>query len=177
MSDDFSDKPVESQQKQTSSEHDGTLEKPCTSQLQEECESENKNSENNQRKRSKHNCPYPECKSSVVHLPWHMRKSHEWNPKKSRSVLNLFGLRKLKNKDVRKTKRTYKSVMCPIVDCQAVVKHLHNHLMGVHKMKTGSKTYKKCLKNATRHDVEPIFSSNSASSTELSDASSSSSVP
>ena len=149
MNDDFSHNTGERQQKQASREdekdHESSEHQCTSSQLTERCESENKNSDRNKRKRSKHKCPYPQCKSSVIHLPRHMRKSHGWSPEKSQSVLNTFGLRKLKNKKVRKTKRTYKSVVCPISKCQAVIKRIHNHLTTVHKIKSGTNIYKKCL--------------------------------
>ena len=131
--------------------------------------------ENKRKRRCKHKCPYPNCQSSVVHLPRHMRVCHKWSPRKSRSVLNSFNLRKEKSKDSRKTKRSYKSVLCPVSGCNSVVKRIHNHLTSVHKMKTKSKSYKKNLTLAIPHNIDPVSSSESFDSNELSDSSVSSS--
>ncbi len=125
--------------------------------------------------RPKHKCPFPHCQSSVIHLPRYMRICHKWSPRKSRSVLNSFSLRKEKSKDIRKTKRSYKSVICPVSECNSVVKRIHNHLTSVHKMKTNSKTYKKCLALAVPHNVDPVSSSESSELNQLSDSSVSSS--
>ena len=147
---------------------------PCTSSKNQEpqvSESIENLDMNKRKRRSKHECPFPDCRSSVVHLPRHMRVCHKWSPRKSRSVLNSFNLRKQKSKDVRKTKRSYKSVLCPVSDCNSVVKRIHNHLTTVHKMKTNSKTYKEHLTLAIPHNVDPLSSSESSESNELSDSS------
>ena len=52
-------------------------------------------------------------------------------------------------------------MMCPVHECQAVVKQLHNHLTDFHKMKRGSVTYKNCLASVVRHEVLLISSSES----------------
>ena len=108
-----------------------------------------------------------------------MRKSHGWSPRKARSVVNYYGLRKEKCEAKRKPKRSYKKVLCPIENCNSVVKRIHNHLTDVHKLKRGSKHYTQCLQNVFRHEVEIANLTESSESTEslheISDASVSSS--
>ena len=87
--------------------------------------------------RAKHKCPFPTCKSSVYHLPHHMRLTHGWSKEDALNVLGKFGLRKERPR--KKSKKPEKSYMCPI----------HNHLVEVHKVIRGSRTYKKMLKEST----------------------------
>ena len=82
--------------------------------------------------RAKHKCPFPTCKSSVYHLPRHMRLTHGWSKEDALNVLGKFGLRKERPR--KKSKKPEKSYMCPISKCQAVVKRIHNHLVEVHKV-------------------------------------------
>ena len=107
--------------------------------------------------RAKHICPVSNCKSSVIHLPRHMRKCHGWSPRKSGGVLNAFNLRKNKMQTTARPKRHYKSKMCPVRDCNSIVKRIHNHIRKVHKVKPGSKTYLKCLENAVPYEA-PVLS-------------------
>ena len=104
-----------------------------------------------------------------------MKQSHGWSPRKARSMLGSFGLRKEKDKATRKTKRPYQRVTCPVADCMSAVKRIQNHLTNVHKLKVSSKYYKKCLANARRHDIEVVDMSESSESAEISDTSESSS--
>lgn len=157
-------------------ERESMAEPSTSSKIHEEQVSEStKNLGKNKPKgRSKHKCPFPHCQSSVIHLPRHMRVCHKWSPRKSRSVLNSFNLRREKSEDIRKTKRSYKSIICPVRHCNSVVKRIHNHLTSVHKLKTNSIKYKTYLDIAVPHNVDPVTSSELLES-QLSDSSVSSS--
>ena len=71
-----------------------------------------------------------------------MEHVHNWKPKDARAVIAQFGLRKprkVKSKNRRKLKN------CPIVNCQAVVRRLPQHLVTVHKIDRKSLKYKQIL--------------------------------
>jgi hypothetical protein len=119
----------------------------------------NKTKQNKETKtpRTKHSCPYSSCTSSVVHLPRHMRRSHGWSPRKARSVLNSFNLRKTRKEQSKR--REYKSIVCPVKDCKSVVKRIHNHLTNFHKIERGSIKYKHYLFYAVPNETEVLSSS------------------
>ena len=86
-------------------------------------------------------------------------KRHQWSPRRARSVLNMFSLRRTKEASKRKTKRSYRRVVCPVDDCNSVVKQIHNHLTDVHKFKQGSARYKKwlaCPMHEQHHQVSVL---------------------
>ena len=97
-----------------------------------------------------------QVQSGASSATYSMRNCHAWSPRKARSVLNSFNLRKAKDKARRKTKREYKSVICPYNDCMSVLKRIQNHLTDVHKLKVNIKAYKMCLANATPHEVDVV---------------------
>jgi hypothetical protein len=110
---------------------------------------------------AKHICPVSNCKLSVIHLPLHMRKCHGWSPGKSGGVLNAFNLRQIKMQTTGRPKRYYKSKMCPVRDCNSIVKWIHNHITKVHEAEPGSKMYLKCLENTVPHEAPVLSSSKS----------------
>lgn len=112
--------------------------------------------------RAKHKCPFPSCESSVIHLPRHMADSHGWSKKDASTVLNRFALRKERVKP-SKIKRYVKSIQCPFPRCNSVVKRIYNHLYDVHKLKPGTKIYKKVLPLISSNDVSTISSESSMS--------------
>lgn len=87
-------------------------------------------------KRKKLVCPVSGCKKAVVHLPRHLRTIHKWSPGKSASALTIFDLRHKPEKKTEKTKpaRIHRRRVCPVQGCSAVVRRLHNHLQGKHKL-------------------------------------------
>ena len=108
-------------------------------------------------KRGKHLCPVPSCESSVIHLPRHLEMS--WlESQKVKGVLSAFNLRKIKNQTTKRIRRNYQGKICPIRGCRSIVRRMHNHLADVHKLKRGSKTYRKCLEIAVPHEA-PVLSS------------------
>lgn len=126
-----------------------------------------------QKERSKkHLCPYSNCGVAVIHLPRHMRQCHRWSPRKARSVLNTFSLRRKKEASKRKTKRSYRRVVCPVDECNSVVKRIHNHLIDVHKFKQGSTIYKQwlaCTMHEQHHQVSVLSETESSELSEHSD--------
>ena len=114
-------------------------------------------------KRSKHQCPFPTCKSVVTHLPRHMRLSHNWTAEDAHNVVNKFGLRKGRSKAQKKPTKKAKTFACPIPGCQSVVKRIHNHLTDVHGAKSGSAKYKKLLVTTTQYQIIEISSESSMS--------------
>ena len=73
---------------------------------------------------------------------------------KSLTALTTFDLRaKRARKEIipeRKTPaRSYERRVCPYPGCSAVVRRLHNHLQGRHKLKRDSERYRRYLKVAT----------------------------
>lgn len=151
-----------------------TGENPGGEKLIEECNSkEEKKSAKQEKKsgkekkksdRARHRCPFPSCTAVVCHLPRHMRQRHKWSANDASGVLNAFGLRKDKKQTSKKgkAKREFKSMICPVLECQSVVKRLHNHLTDFHEMKRGSEIYRSSLASAVRHEVVVISSSESA---------------
>lgn len=91
----------------------------------------------------KHVCPVSKCKKSVVHLPRHLRAVHKWSPTKSNSALSIFDIRKKSDKIAKGNKpaRIYRRRVCPFIGCSAVVRRLHNHLTGKHKLKREDERY------------------------------------
>ena len=83
------------------------------------------------KKRKKHVCPVSKYKKTVVHLPRHLRAVHKWSPKKSNSALSMFDLR---NKSVREKKVEGNKAA-------RIVRRLHNHLQGKHKLKCTDERY------------------------------------
>lgn len=94
-------------------------------------------------KRMKHLCPVSKCKKAVVHLPRHLREVHRWSPTKSKSALSIFDIRKKTDKKAKGNKpaRIYRRRVCPFIGCSAVVRRLHNHLQGKHKLKREDERY------------------------------------
>ena len=113
--------------------------------------------------RAKHICPFPSCPASVVHLPRHMNQVHKWSACDASQVLNVFAFRKDKKLSSKKP-RNFKRMLCPVGNCQAVVKRLHNHLTDFHKLKRGSEKYRNYLASA----VHQLISSSSESAGESS---------
>ena len=103
------------------------------------------------RSRAKHKCPFTSCNKEVVHLPRHMRQVHNWSQDRASGVLAAFDIRKPRSprklKEGKKS-RVYKRRMCPVVNCNSVVKKIHNHLTDVHKLTRKSKIYWRCVKSA-----------------------------
>lgn len=112
--------------------------------------------------RAKHKCPFPSCSANVIHLPRHMMQRHKWAKEDASGVVNAFSLRMPKKGSCNSTS---KSMICPVAHCTSVVKRLHNHLTDFHKMKRGSKVYKRCLESAVPHEVIAISSESSCEST------------
>lgn len=137
---------------------------------------ENKNKElpKQSSSRQKHKCPVTECRKLVIHLPRHLRQAHKWSQEKSKLALSTFDLRKRrKRKPEAKVSRSYKRRVCPLPKCSAVVRRLHNHLQGKHKMKTDDVMYQNYLKSSrfvelsdhSRSEEDEIISISSSSST------------
>ncbi|XP_068757402.1 uncharacterized protein [Montipora capricornis] len=113
-------------------------------------------------------CPLEGCKSSVIHLPRHLREVHKWTRERANKATSRFGMRKsflskpllpelselsektLQEKKKKKKRRDYhRHRACPIAGCHAVVKRLPNHIQQVHKdIKRGSPVYKQILRDA-----------------------------
>ena len=106
--------------------------------------------------RSKHKCPFPDCKSDVVHLPRHMKCAHGWSKERASGVLKAFDLRKPKTLSSKKKARKFKRKICPVRNCNGVVKRIHNHLTDVHNLKRNDKMYKVCLEAAVVHDSKDL---------------------
>ena len=98
-----------------------------------------------------------------------MRQKHKWAEKDSVGVLGMFGLRGERKKTSNKRKRIFKEKMCPVLDCRAVVKRLHNHLTDFHNMKRKSSVYKECLAEAVVHSGPAILSCESTPDTSSSE--------
>lgn len=94
-------------------------------------------------KRKKHVCPVSKCKKVVVHLPRHLRAVHKWSPRKSNSALSIFDIPNKSEKKAERNKpaRIYRRRVCPFIGCSAVVRRLHNHLQGKHKLKCTDERY------------------------------------
>ena len=94
-------------------------------------------------KRKKHVCPVSGCKKAVVHLPRHLRTAHKWSSGKSVAALSIFNLRFKPEKKTESTKpaRIHRRRVCPFKGCSAVVRRLHNHLQGKHKLKRTDEGY------------------------------------
>ena len=92
-------------------------------------------------KRNKYPCPFPSCSANVYHLPRHMRQRHGWTQEDANKVFNSFGLHKHK----------FVSRICSVPGCTSVVNRIHNHLTDFHKIKHGSKLYKKYLTSSLPH--------------------------
>ena len=119
--------------------------------------------------RTKHECPFPLCKSVVLH-PRRMRLSHNWNKEDAFNVVNTFGLRKARSKSA-KSKQQLKSFTCPVPGCLSVVKRIHNHLTDVHNAIPGTAKYKYALSLAKVHKVIATDISSESSMTDDSDSS------
>ncbi|CAB4043461.1 Neurofilament medium polypeptide, partial [Paramuricea clavata] len=105
------------------------------------------------RSRAKHNCPFPSCKASVVHLPRHMRQVHGWSKADSTAVLGTFDLRNSRpasSSAVKKRKHARK--VCPVRDCGSIVKRIHNHLAQKHNIKRGSPRFVQLVKNTENYE-------------------------
>jgi hypothetical protein len=80
-----------------------------------------------------------------------MRQVHNWSQDRESGVLAAFDIRKPRStrklKEGKKS-RVYKRRMCLVVNCNSVVKKIHNHLTDVHKLTRKSKIYWHCVKSA-----------------------------
>ena len=108
-------------------------------------------------KRAKHKCPVPTCsKEYVVHLPRHLRDFHKWSNKKAVQAISQFILRKpTKRKNAEKS-REHQRRVCPVNGCNAVVKRIHNHLRGKHKLTPDDTRYQAYLKEKI-HELPETF--------------------
>ena len=102
-------------------------------------------------KRATHKCPVAGCPTEfVIHLPRHLKQYHKWNHVKAASAISQFNLRKQRKK---KGNRTYTRRVCPIQNCNAVVRRIHNHLgmQGPHKLPRDSEEYSHYLRQAAEY--------------------------
>ncbi|XP_067046769.1 uncharacterized protein [Acropora muricata] len=97
-------------------------------------------------------CPLIDCKSKVVHIPWHLQDVHGWSRMHARTALVHYGMRKTysfshpkkapENKkqseeeaSKRKGSKDYHYYRyCPLQGCTSLVKRLPPHLAKVHKL-------------------------------------------
>ncbi|CAB3985765.1 Hypothetical predicted protein [Paramuricea clavata] len=104
--------------------------------------------------RAKHNCPFPSCKASVVHLPRHMRQVHGWSKVDSTAVLGTFDLRNPRPGPFSaEKKRKHARKVCPVPSCGSIIKRIHNHLAQKHKIKRGrSPRFVKLVKKTEKYE-------------------------
>ena len=127
---------------------------------------ETSTAESTKQPRQKHECPFPSCNAKVIHLPRHMRQVHGWDEFRSGGVLSMFDLRKkVKTSGTKVTnkKREHKRRICPVKNCQAVVRRIHNHLKQKHKLKTGSQHYR-ILLDAAKIGETPVIPTDTSTS-------------
>jgi len=100
--------------------------------------------------RSKKKCPV--CAKRVIHLPRHLRETHEWTGGDSQRAVNLFGLRKPHETSRRKTSTKSRDYhyrrLCPVSGCGTGLKRLPSHLRHVHGISSISPVYTKLLQKA-----------------------------
>ena len=109
-------------------------------------------------KRAKHKCPVPNCpKEYVVHLPRHLRDFHKWSKEKAAQAISQFNLRKPRKRKIAERSREHKRRVCPVRGCNAVVKRIHNHLRGKHKLTPDDTRYHDYLKETLFHELPETF--------------------
>lgn len=98
-------------------------------------------------KRTKHKCPVPNCpKEYVVHLPHHLRDFHKLRNEEAVQAISQFDLRKPRKRKNAESSREHKRRVCPVDGCNAIVKRIHNHLHGKHKLMWDDTQYQAYLK-------------------------------
>ena len=143
---------------------------------------ENKSDQSKKKKhqckaRIKKECPVPYCDKTVVHIPRHLVKVHNWSKHQARAAVLRFNLRKKyafsssesavagnrkkkANADEsgkKKCKDYHKKRVCPIVGCAAVVQRLPAHLQQVHGFSPQGVKYKSLLKKAFPQPKRPYL--------------------
>ena len=141
---------------------------------------ENKSDQSKKKKRQcksriKKECPVPHCDKTVVHIPRHLVKVHNWSKHQALAAVLRFNLRKKyafsssesavagngkkkANADEsgkKKCKDYHNERVCPIVGCVAVVQRLPAHLQQVHGFSPQGAKYKSLLKKAFPQPKRP----------------------
>ena len=109
-------------------------------------------------KRAKLKCPVPNFpREYVVHLPRHLRDFHKWSKEKAAQAISQFNLRKPRKRKIAERSREHKCRVCPVRGCNAVVKRIHNHLRGKHKLTPDDTRYHDYLKETLFHELPETF--------------------
>jgi site-specific recombinase XerD len=111
----------------------------------------------------KKQCPVPNCRTFVVHLPRHLTNVHKWKKERARTALQVFNLRK--PYEFTERRRTSKQPdyhhprQCPMEGCSAIVKRLSPHLTQFHHISKKSGMFKTLVilsKKRLRQKIQPV---------------------
>lgn len=103
--------------------------------------------------RSKKECPHPGCDKVGTHLLRHLRNTHKRSPRKAKTALQKFGLRKTKEKIGDKKRDFHVKNICPLPGCRSTERRIADHLTGTHKLKRTSTKYKNAFRDAIKAPV------------------------
>ncbi|XP_063069307.1 uncharacterized protein LOC134460726 [Engraulis encrasicolus] len=95
--------------------------------------------ESKSKSRERKKCPM--CDSFVVHVPRHLRQTHKFNGAEVAALYKPIRNGKPRLPNGPKFKDYHRRRVCPVGNCERIVKRLSQHLRKIHKMDTESMEY------------------------------------